>query len=76
MPKSHKTVSIKLLIDEATLRAMGRCGRLNGRCSKSSSMRYRPTAQALDAKTIVPKDIPQAFDRARNCSEMRKASIA
>jgi len=66
MPKSHKTVGIKLLIDEATLRAIGHV-----------AAQWAVLEIEFDAKTIVPKGYPSGIRPTRETvPRMRKASIA
>jgi hypothetical protein len=74
MPKSHKTVGIKLLIDEATLRAIGHVAAQWAVLEIEFDALLGRLLRHSDAKTIVPKDIPQAFDRRaklfRECAKL------
>jgi hypothetical protein len=73
-PKSRKKLGIKLLIDDAALRAIGHVAAQWAALEIEFDMLLGQLLRHPDARTIASKEVPQAFDRRaklfRECAKL------
>jgi hypothetical protein len=74
MTKSRKKLGVTLLIDDATLRAIGHVAAQWAVLEIEFDMLLGQLLRHPDAKKIAPKEVPQAFDRRarlfRDCAKL------